>query len=105
MTTHAGVTGNGSEESSEDHTDTDTGTTETDGSGTHTKVLGDLNHGSGDFGVEVTGRVLGHQLTGGGGEDLGSLLTLDGLESGGTGGWDTCEKSVSKDLDEAGRFN
>ncbi len=77
MSTHAGVTGNGRQESSEDHTDTDTGTTESDGSGTHTEILGDLDHGSSDFRGEGTGDLLSPQ---GGGDDLGSLLAFEGLE-------------------------
>jgi hypothetical protein len=80
LATHGWVAGNSHEESSEDHTDTDTGTTETDGSGSHTQVLGDLDHGVGDFRGEGTA---GCHVAAGVGEDLGGLLTLQGAEGGG----------------------
>lgn len=80
LSTHAGVTGNSHEESSEDHADTDSGTAETDGCGSHADVLGDLDHGGGDLGGEAT---LGAHVAGGVGEDLGGLLALDGAEGGG----------------------
>jgi len=80
LSTHAWVAGDGCQESGEDHTDTDTGTTETDGSGTHTQVLGDLDHSSGDLRVERAGGLAAHGVTGGGSEDLRSLLTLHCLE-------------------------
>ena len=50
LATESRVAGDRHEESGEDETDTDTGTTETDGGGTHTQVLGDLNHSGGDLG-------------------------------------------------------
>src|SRR5687768_11885291 len=49
LATEGGVAGNTVEEGSEDETDTDTGTGKTDGGGTHTEVLGDLDHGVGDL--------------------------------------------------------
>ena len=50
LATEGGVAGNTVDEGGEDETDTDTGTGKTDGGGTHTQVLGDLNHGLGDLG-------------------------------------------------------
>lgn len=70
------------EESSEDETDTDTSTSQSDGGGTHTKVLGDLDHSVGDFGR--VGATL-ESCAGAGVDDVGSLLTLDGLERSGLG--------------------
>jgi len=71
------------EESSENETDTNTGSGETDSSASHTDVLGDFDHGVGDFrGVGAAGCGLGD----GTGEDGGGLLTLEGLESGGLAG-------------------
>lgn len=85
MTTHAGVAGNSGQERGEDHADTDTSTTETDGSGTHTQVLGDLDHSGSDLGGEGAASLLGHHVAGGGREDGGGLLTLDGIEGSVTG--------------------
>lgn len=94
LAAHGWVAGDGHEEGGEDHTDTDTGTTETDGSGTHTQVLGDLDHGGGDLAVETAGLdAAGHHVAGGVLEDGGGLLTLEGVEGSGAG--DTCEKQVS----------
>lgn len=76
LTTHAWVTGNGLQESSEDETDTNTGTSKTDSGTSHTEVLGSLNESVGHFRGVWAGRDLG-----GLGEDLAGLLTLDGLES------------------------
>lgn len=74
------VAGNTVQEGSEDKTDTDTSTGKTDGGGTHTQVLGDLDHGLGDLrGVCSAGSLL-ESLAGGGAQDLGGLLALDGLE-------------------------
>lgn len=77
LATEGGVAGDTVEEGGEDQTDTNTGTSQTDGGGTHTQVLGDLDHGLGDLGR--VGALL-EGLAGGGVQDLGSLLTLDGLE-------------------------
>lgn len=73
LATQSRVAGDTHEESGEDETDTDTGTTETNGSGTHTQVLGDLNHGGGDLG--------GVLAAGSGLEGLAGV----GLEEGGRG--------------------
>jgi len=79
LATEGRVAGNTVQESGEDETDTDTGTSETDGSGTHTDVLGDLDHGLGD--LRGVGTALdGESLAGGGVDDRGHLLALDGLE-------------------------
>lgn len=96
LSTHAWVASDSGQEGSEDHSDTDTGTTETDGSGPHTQVLGDLDHGSGDLGVERAGGLAAHSVTGCGSEDLRSLLTLDGLErSVGADAWVDCQSLPS----------
>lgn len=80
LATESGVAGNTVKESSEDETDTDTSTSQTDGGGTHTQVLGDLDHGLGDLrGVSSAGSLL-ENLAGSGAQDLGGLLSLDGLE-------------------------
>jgi len=80
LTTHAWVTGNGLQKSSEDETDTDTGTGKTDSGTSHTEILGNLDKSVGHFrGVWAAG---GEAEWGGLGEDLAGLLTLDGLESG-----------------------
>lgn len=79
LATEGGVAGNTVEEGGEDETDTNTGTGKTDGSGTHTKVLGDLNHGLGDLGR--VGALL-ESLAGGGVDDGGHLGALEGLEGG-----------------------
>jgi hypothetical protein len=50
LTTEGRVAGNTVEEGGEDETNTNTGTSQTNGGGTHTQVLGDLNHGLGDLG-------------------------------------------------------
>ena len=78
LATEGRVAGNTVKESGEDETDTDTGTSQTDGSGTHTEVLGDLDHGVGDLRRVGTA---GLESLSGGGQDLGGLLALDGLES------------------------
>jgi len=83
LATESGVAGNGVEEGGEDETDTDTSTGKTDGGGTHTEVLGDLDHGLGDL------RGVGALLEGGAGggvDDGAHLLTLEGLEGRGLGG-------------------
>ena len=90
LSSHGWVTGNGHQQSSKDHSNTDTGTSETDGSGTHTQVLGDLDHGGGNLAVEAT---LLHDVAGGVGEDGRGLLTLEGVEGGGAGG-DACYKML-----------
>jgi hypothetical protein len=79
LATEGGVAGNAVEEGGEDKTDTNTGTGKTDGSGTHTKVLGDLNHGLGDLGR--VGALL-ESLAGGGVDDGAHLGALEGLERG-----------------------
>lgn len=77
LATESGVAGNTVEQGSEDETDTDTGTSQTNGGGTHTQVLGDLDHSLGDLrGVSSALE----SLASGGVDDLGGLLTLDGLE-------------------------
>jgi hypothetical protein len=78
LATEGRVAGNAGQESREDETDTDTGTSKTDGGGTHTQVLRDFNHSLGD--LRGVGTAL-ESLAGGGIDDLGSLLALDGLES------------------------
>ena len=78
LATEGGVAGDTVEEGGEDQTDTDTGTSQTDGGGTHTQVLGDLDHGLGD--LRGVGTLL-ESLAGGGVDNLGSLLALGGLES------------------------
>lgn len=77
LATESRVAGNTGQEGREDETDTDTGTSQTDGGGTHTQVLGDLDHSLSD--LRGVGTLL-ESLTGGGVDDLGSLLALDGLE-------------------------
>lgn len=84
LTTEGRVAGNTVQESGEDETDTDTGTSQTDGSGTHTNVLGDLNHGLGDLGRVSTALDL-EGIAGGGLQEVGSLLALEGLERRGSG--------------------
>lgn len=82
LTTQSRVAGDTEEEGTEDETDTDTGTTETDGGRAHTHVLGDLDHGVGDFrGVLAAGLDVGEDLASVGLDEAG-LLTLDGLEGG-----------------------
>ena len=91
LATHGWVAGNGHDESSEHHADTDTCTTETDGRGSHTHVLGDLDHGGGDLGgVRACLAALGglEDL-----RDLGALGSLErrGLAGGGLGNaYDRC---------------
>lgn len=80
LATEGGVAGNTVKEGSEDETDTDTSTSKTNGSRTHTQVLGDLNHGLGD--LRGVGTAL-ESLAGGGIEDRGGLLALEGLEGSG----------------------
>lgn len=80
LATESGVAGNTVQESGEDETDTDTSTSETNGGSTHTEVLGDLNHGLSDLRGVRTALESG---AGGGIEDRGSLLALEGLEGGG----------------------
>lgn len=87
LATESRVAGNTVQESGEDETDTDTSTGKTDGGGTHTQVLGDLNHGVGNLGGVGTAGL--ESLAGGGVQDLGGLLALDGLEGSG------CETPMS----------
>jgi hypothetical protein len=90
LATEGGVAGNTVEEGSEDETDTDTGTGKTDGGGTHTEVLGDLDHGVGD--LRRVGAALDLEGIAGGGLQEGSgLLALEGLEGAGR----ACEHLVS----------
>jgi hypothetical protein len=86
LATEGRVAGNTVQESGEDETDTDTGTSQTDGSGTHTNVLGDLNHGLGDLGRVGTALDL-EGIAGGGLQEVGGLLALEGLEGRGSGCW------------------
>jgi hypothetical protein len=79
LATESRVAGDGVEEGGEDETDTDTSTGQTDGGGTHTQVLGDLDHGLGD--LRRVGAAGLESLAGGGVDDLAGLLALDGLES------------------------
>lgn len=82
LATEGRVAGNTVEESGEDETDTDTSTSQTDGGGTHTQVLGDLNHGLGDLGG--VGAALALEGSAAGGlEDGRGLLALHGLQRGG----------------------
>jgi len=90
LATESRVAGDGHQQSGEDETDTDTGTTETDGGGTHTQVLGDLNHGGGDLrGVLTAGSglegVAGVGLEEGRGGALGGGESSDGGLLGGEG--------------------
>lgn len=79
LATEGRVAGNTVEESGEDETDTDTGTSQTDGGGTHTQVLGDLDHGVGD--LRRVGAALDLEgIAGGSLEEGGGLLALEGLE-------------------------
>jgi len=88
LTTHAWVAGHGHQERGENETNTDTSTTKTDGSRAHTQVLGDLDHGSGNFRGEWADglAVAAEDIAGGGIEDLRGLLALQGLEGGLVGG-------------------
>jgi hypothetical protein len=80
LATESRVAGNTVKESGEDKTDTDTGTSQTDGSGTHTQVLGDLDHGLSNLrGVGSAGSLL-ESILGGAVQDLGGLLALSGAE-------------------------
>lgn len=79
LASESGVAGNTVEEGSEDETDTNTGTSQTNGGGTHTQVLGDLNHGLGDLGG--VGTALDLEGVAGGG--LEKSLALHGLERAG----------------------
>jgi hypothetical protein len=79
LATEGRVAGDTVQESGEDETDTDTSTGQTDGSGTHTNVLGDLNHGLGNLGG--VGTLLDLEgVAGGGLQEVGLLLALEGLE-------------------------
>lgn len=78
LATESRVAGDGVEEGGENETDTDTSTGQTDGGGTHTQVLGDLDHGLGD--LRRVGAAGLESLAGGGVDNLGGLLALDGLE-------------------------
>jgi len=93
LSTHAGVASDGGQERGEDHTDTDTSTSQSDGGGTHTQVLGDLDHGVGDLRGVWADSLAAHDAAGGGIEDAGGLLTLDGLE--GVGADTCCRSSIS----------
>jgi hypothetical protein len=85
LATEGGVAGNTVEKGGEDETDTDTGTGKTDGGGTHTEVLGDLDHGVGD--LRRVGAALDLEGIAGGGLQEGSgLLALEGLEGAGRAG-------------------
>lgn len=90
LATEGRVAGNTVEEGSEDETDTDTGTSQTDGGGTHTQVLGDLDHSLSD--LRRVGTLLDLESVAGGGlEEGGGLLALEGLERGGRACWgSTC---------------
>lgn len=96
LSTEGRVAGNTVQESGEDETDTDTGTSQTNGGGTHTNVLGDLDHGLGD--LRRVGAALDSEgLAGGGIDDGGHLLALNGLEGRGLAGdCKTCEKKISR---------
>jgi hypothetical protein len=103
LATESGVAGDTHEESSEDETDTDTGTTETNGGGTHTQVLGDLNHGGGNLGGVLTA---GSGLEGVAGVGLeesgrGALGGGEGSDGGLLGGEGALGGSV--DLEAGGR--
>jgi hypothetical protein len=79
LATEGRVAGNTVEEGGEDQTDTDTSTSQTNGCGTHTNVLGDLDHGLGD--LRGVGTALDTEgIAGGGLEQVGGLLALEGLE-------------------------
>jgi hypothetical protein len=81
LATESRVAGNTVEEGSEDETDTDTSTSQTDGGGTHTQVLGDLDHSLSD--LRRVGTALDLEGIAGGGVDDGrGLLALKGLHRG-----------------------
>jgi hypothetical protein len=81
LATESRVAGNTVEEGSEDETDTDTSTSQTDGGGTHTQVLGDLDHSLSD--LRRVGTALDLEGIAGGGVDDGrGLLALKGLHGG-----------------------
>ena len=87
LTPQAGIARHGHQQGGEDESDTDAGAAEADGRGTHAQVLGDLDHGVGDLGaVGAGGGLLADQVAGGGVEDRGRLLALQGVEGGGGGG-------------------
>lgn len=86
LATESGVAGDTVEEGSEDETDTDTGAGQTDGGGTHAEVLGSLNHGLGDLRRVGAAGLEAESLAGGGIEDGGRLLALEGLEGSGWSG-------------------
>lgn len=79
LATEGRVAGNTVKEGGEDETDTNTGTSQTNGGGTHTQVLGDLNHGLGDLGGVGTALDLEGVAAG----SLEKGLTLHGLEGAG----------------------
>lgn len=82
LATEGRVAGNTVEKGGEDETDTDTGTSQTDGSGTHTEVLGDLDHSVRD--LRRVGAALDLEgIAGGGLEERSGLLALEGLEGAG----------------------
>jgi hypothetical protein len=85
LATEGRVAGNTVEKGGEDETDTDTGTSQTDGSGTHTEVLGDLDHSVRD--LRRVGAALDLEgIAGGGLEERSGLLALEGLERAGRAG-------------------
>jgi hypothetical protein len=79
LSTEGRVAGSGVQKGGEHKTNTNTGTSQTDGSVTHTNVLGDLDHGLGNLGAVCPATLEG--ISGGAVDDLGDLLTLNGLES------------------------
>lgn len=82
LTAEGRVTCNTVQESGENETDTNTSTSQTNGGRAHTQVLGDLNHGLGDLRGVGTALDL-ESISGGGLEEGGGLLALEGLERAG----------------------
>jgi hypothetical protein len=81
LATEGRVAGHTVQESGEDETDTNTGTGQTNGGGTHTQVLGDLDHGLSD--LRGVGTLLDTESVAlGGVQDVGSLLALESLHGG-----------------------
>lgn len=86
LATESRVAGNTVEEGSEDETNTNTSTSQTNGGGTHTQVLGDLDHGLSNLRRVGTALDL-ESVAGGGLEHRGGLLALESLERGGSACW------------------
>jgi hypothetical protein len=87
LSSHGWVTSHSHQQGGKHHSDSDTCSSQSDGGGSHTEVLGYLDHGGGDLAVETAG--LGEargEVAGGVREDGGGLLALEGVECGCAGG-------------------